>query len=183
MARWAGFSLLPPCWRARRPRPSSHRPRPRMPRRRRCPASAILDYLNSTIRTARGSRPRRFTARSTAPPATSSGALRSAPPPTSPITPSSEKRQYALAVVAERSQHLDHRQRLAQKVFGGWEVVGAVEAGFNPYSFRLINGPQSQANNNQSKTAYQTTMFDSAAPASWTTGRAFSASAIRPTAH
>lgn len=63
--------------------------------------------------------------------------------------------------------------RLAQKVFGDWEVVGAVEAGFNPYSFRLINGPQSQANNNQSKTAYQTTMFDSARAGQLDNGQGF----------
>ena len=38
--------------------------------------------------------------------------------------------------------------RLSQKIGDGWEIVGAVEAGFNPYSLRLINGPQSQADNN-----------------------------------
>ena len=38
--------------------------------------------------------------------------------------------------------------RLAQKIGDGWEIVGAVEAGFNPYTLRLVNGPQSQADNN-----------------------------------
>ena len=38
--------------------------------------------------------------------------------------------------------------RLSQKVGDNWEIVGAVEAGFNPYSLRLVNGPRSQADNN-----------------------------------
>ena len=38
--------------------------------------------------------------------------------------------------------------RLSQKIGDNWEIVGAVEAGFNPYTLRLVNGPQSQADNN-----------------------------------
>src|SRR5271170_1452088 len=32
--------------------------------------------------------------------------------------------------------------RLSQKIGDNWEIVGAVEAGFNPYTLRLVNGPQ-----------------------------------------
>jgi predicted porin len=63
--------------------------------------------------------------------------------------------------------------RLAQKVFGDWEIVGAAETGFNPYSLRLINGPQSQADNNLYKTANQRTMFDSARAGQWDNGVGF----------
>ena len=38
--------------------------------------------------------------------------------------------------------------RLAQKVGEDWEIIGVAEAGFNPYTLRLINGPQSLADNN-----------------------------------
>src|SRR5262249_1324324 len=36
--------------------------------------------------------------------------------------------------------------RLAQKVGEDWEIIGVAEAGFNPYTLRLANGPQSLAN-------------------------------------
>ena len=52
--------------------------------------------------------------------------------------------------------------KLKQKVGDGWEIVGAVEAGFNPYSgFIVPNGPKSLVVNNLTKTAYQTADGDS----------------------
>lgn len=63
--------------------------------------------------------------------------------------------------------------RLAQKIFGEWELVGAAEAGFNPYTLRLINGPQSQADNNFYRTPYQNTAFDSARAGQWDNGQGF----------
>ncbi|WP_374546285.1 porin [Rhodoblastus sp.] len=63
--------------------------------------------------------------------------------------------------------------RLAQKIFGDWELVGAAEAGFNPYTFRLVNGPQSLADNNFYRTAYQRTAFDSARAGQWDNGQGF----------
>ena len=63
--------------------------------------------------------------------------------------------------------------RLAQKVGDNWEVVGAVEAGFNPYSLRLINGPASQADNNLLAAPFQTTHFDTARAGTWDNGQAF----------
>jgi hypothetical protein len=52
--------------------------------------------------------------------------------------------------------------RLSQKIGEDWEIVGAVEAGFNPYTLRLINGPQSQADNNPYTAPNQRSAFDSA---------------------
>jgi predicted porin len=63
--------------------------------------------------------------------------------------------------------------RLSQKIGGNWEIVGAVEAGFNPYTLRLVNGPQSQADNNPFTTAFQRTGFDSARGGTWDNGQAF----------
>jgi predicted porin len=63
--------------------------------------------------------------------------------------------------------------RLAQKVGEDWEIIGAVEAGFNPFSMRLINGPQSLAANNPFTPADQTTHFDSARAGTWDNGQGF----------
>jgi hypothetical protein len=52
--------------------------------------------------------------------------------------------------------------RLAQPIGNGFELIGVAEAGFNPYSLRLINGPQSLADNNLYAPINQTTHFDSA---------------------
>jgi predicted porin len=63
--------------------------------------------------------------------------------------------------------------RLAQKIGDNWEIVGAAEAGFNPYTFRLVNGPQSQADNNPFTAPFQRTAFDSARAGTWDNGQAF----------
>lgn len=63
--------------------------------------------------------------------------------------------------------------RLKQKIGEDWEIVGVAEAGFNPYTLRLINGPQSQADNNLNKVANQRTMFDSARAGQWDNGQGF----------
>ncbi len=63
--------------------------------------------------------------------------------------------------------------RLAQKLGDNWEIVGAVEAGFNPYTLRFVNGPQSQADNNPFATPFQRTAFDSARGGTWDNGQAF----------
>jgi hypothetical protein len=52
--------------------------------------------------------------------------------------------------------------RLAQEVAKDWEILGVAEAGFNPYTMRLINGPQSLADNNPFTPPNQTTHFDTA---------------------
>jgi predicted porin len=63
--------------------------------------------------------------------------------------------------------------RLAQPLSDGWEVIGVAEAGFNPYSMRLINGPQSLADNNLFTPINQTTHFDSARAGQWDNGQGF----------
>lgn len=61
--------------------------------------------------------------------------------------------------------------RFAQKFYDDWEFIGVADAGFNPYSFRLINGPQSQADNNTKTLVNQNTMFDSARAGQWDNGQ------------
>jgi predicted porin len=63
--------------------------------------------------------------------------------------------------------------RFAQEVVTDWEIIGVAEAGFNPYTLRLINGPQSLANNNLLTPANQTTHFDTARAGTWDNGQAF----------
>jgi predicted porin len=63
--------------------------------------------------------------------------------------------------------------KLSQKVGDNWEIVGAIEAGFNPYTLRLINGPASQAGNNLYTTPFQRTAFDTARNGTWDNGQGF----------
>jgi predicted porin len=63
--------------------------------------------------------------------------------------------------------------RFAQEVVKDWEILGVAEAGFNPYTFRLINGPESQADNNLFTLANQRTSFDLARAGTWDNGQAF----------
>jgi hypothetical protein len=61
-----------------------------------------------------------------------------------------------------RRHHVYRGVRLSQKIGDNWEIVGAAEAGFNPFSLRLINGPKSHADNVPYTAALQRTAFDSA---------------------
>jgi predicted porin len=63
--------------------------------------------------------------------------------------------------------------RLAQKVGENWEIIGVAEAGFNPYTLHLINGPQSQADNNPYTSPFQRTAFDTARAGTWDNGQGF----------
>lgn len=63
--------------------------------------------------------------------------------------------------------------RLSQPIFNDWHLVGVAETGFNPYTLRLVNGPQSLADNNLNKTAYQRTAFDTARAGQWDNGQGF----------
>ncbi len=62
---------------------------------------------------------------------------------------------------------------LTQKIFDEWRLIGVAEAGFNPYSFRLINGPQSLADNNFHPTPNQRTAFDSSRAGQWDNSQGF----------
>ncbi len=63
--------------------------------------------------------------------------------------------------------------RLSQEIGGAWELVGLAEAGFNPFSMQLINGPRSLADNNPYSPQFQTTAFDSARAGQWDNGQGF----------
>jgi predicted porin len=63
--------------------------------------------------------------------------------------------------------------RFAQEVAKDWEVIGVAETGFNPYTLRLINGPQSLADNNLFTPANQTTHFDTARAGTLDNGQGF----------
>jgi predicted porin len=63
--------------------------------------------------------------------------------------------------------------KFAQKIGGGWEIIGVADTGFNPYTLRLVNGPQSLADNNLNKLAYQTSNFDSSRAGQWDNGQGF----------
>ena len=63
--------------------------------------------------------------------------------------------------------------KIEEKIVDQWKFIGIAETGFNPYSLNLINGPQSIADNNLNKTAYQRTQFDSSRAGQWDNGQGF----------
>ena len=63
--------------------------------------------------------------------------------------------------------------RLAQPLPNEFELIGVAEAGFNPYSLRLLNGPQSLADNNLFAPVNQTTHFDTARNGEWDNGQGY----------
>jgi hypothetical protein len=62
---------------------------------------------------------------------------------------------------------------LNQKIFGELSLIGVVETGFNPYSFRLINGPRSLADNNLFTVPYQRTAFNTSRAGQWDNSQGF----------
>ena len=63
--------------------------------------------------------------------------------------------------------------RLAQKLGDGWELIGVAETGFNPYSFSLINGPRSIADNNLLALSSQKTQYDTSRAGQWDNSQGF----------
>jgi predicted porin len=63
--------------------------------------------------------------------------------------------------------------KFSQEFAKDWEALGVVDAGWNPLSFRLINGPQSLADNNNKTLENQNTAFDSARAGQWYNGQGF----------
>jgi hypothetical protein len=53
-----------------------------------------------------------------------------------------------LALVARRDQFIGDRRQIGAAAGRRLGAIGVAEAGFNPFSFGLINGPQSLADNN-----------------------------------
>ncbi len=53
--------------------------------------------------------------------------------------------------------------KMKEDLGSGWSLIGVVEAGFDPYSGMLINGPRSKADDNVNALANQTANYDSSA--------------------
>ncbi len=62
---------------------------------------------------------------------------------------------------------------LRQRIVGRWELIGVAETGFNPFSLRLINGPQSLADNNLYSFPDQRTAFNSSRAGQWDNSQGF----------
>ena len=99
-----------------------------------------------------------------------------------PVGPSADKPNYAIQRNSGNTHWLWSPNglststiglRLAQPIADGWEIVGVAEAGFNPFSLNLINGPQSLADNNLLSLANQRTAFDTARAGQWDNGQGF----------
>jgi predicted porin len=64
--------------------------------------------------------------------------------------------------------------KMREKLFDSdWFLIGDVNAGFNPYSFRLVNGPKSLVDNNNVALANQNTNTDSARSTGWDNSRGY----------
>ena len=99
-----------------------------------------------------------------------------------PGNPSADKVNYVIQKNSGNTHWLWSPNALSTSVIGvkmkedlgyGWSLIGVVEAGFNPYSGMLINGPRSRADNNVNKSAYQTANFDSSRAGQWDNSQGF----------
>jgi predicted porin len=62
---------------------------------------------------------------------------------------------------------------MQEKLFDDWTLIGVAEAGFNPHSLMLVNGPRSMADNNLKAIGYQTSNFDSSRAGQWDNSQGF----------
>lgn len=93
-----------------------------------------------------------------------------------PGNPSADKVNYAISRNSNETHWLWSPNALSTSVIGlkmkeaigaGWSLIGVAEAGFNPYSGMLINGPRSRADNNVNTFANQTANYDSSRAGQW----------------
>ena len=63
--------------------------------------------------------------------------------------------------------------KMEEKIGDGWSLIGVVEAGFDPYSGMLINGPRSRADNNVNPVGSQTANFNSSRAGQWDNSQGF----------
>jgi predicted porin len=63
--------------------------------------------------------------------------------------------------------------KIKEQIVPNWFLVGDVNAGFDPYSLRFANGPQSLAENNYNTLAFQTANGDSSRTWGWDNSRAY----------
>ena len=59
------------------------------------------------------------------------------------------------------------------KIGAGWSLIGVLEAGFDPYSGMLINGPRSRADNNVNAVGTRTANFNSSRAGQWDNSQGF----------
>jgi predicted porin len=99
-----------------------------------------------------------------------------------PGNPSADKVNYAIQKNSNNTHWLWSPNALSTSVIGlkmeekigyGWSLVGVAEAGFNPYSGMLINGPRSRADNNVNALANQTSNFNSSRAGQWDNSQGF----------
>ena len=99
-----------------------------------------------------------------------------------PGNPSADKVNYAIQKNSNNTHWLLSPNALSTSVIGlkveekigyGWSLIGVVEAGFNPYSGMLINGPRSRADNNVNALANQTSNFNSSRAGQWDNSQGF----------
>jgi hypothetical protein len=93
-----------------------------------------------------------------------------------PGNPSADKVNFAISGNSNNTHWLWSPNALSASVIGlkmkeaigaGWSLVGVLEAGFNPYSGMLINGPRSRTDNNVNALANQTANYDSSRAGQW----------------
>ena len=99
-----------------------------------------------------------------------------------PGNPSAGKVNYAIQKNSDNTHWLWSPNALSTSVIGlkieeklgaGWSLIGVVEAGFDPYSGMLINGPRSRADNNVNAVGEQTANYNSARAGQWDNSQGF----------
>ena len=94
-----------------------------------------------------------------------------------PLNPSADKPNYGIHKNSNNTHWLWSPNALSTSVIGvkmeGDLGYGVVEAGFNPYSGMLINGPQSKADNNVNALANQSSNFNSSRAGQWDNSQGF----------
>jgi predicted porin len=63
--------------------------------------------------------------------------------------------------------------KIKEQIVPNWFLIGDVNAGFDPISFKLANGPKSLVDNNNVPLAKQTTNTDSARSTGWDNSRGY----------
>jgi predicted porin len=99
-----------------------------------------------------------------------------------PLNPSADKPNYLIQKNSNNTHWLWSPNALSTSVIGlkmdenlgyGWSLIGVAEAGLNPYSGMLINGPRSRADNNVNANANQTSNFNSSRAGQWDNSQGF----------
>jgi predicted porin len=63
--------------------------------------------------------------------------------------------------------------KISERIVSNWFLIGDIDASFEPYSLRLLNGPKSLVDNNNVSPARQTTNADSGRAGGWDNSRGF----------